>query len=295
MGIQGLLPFLKGSTTEKHISAFRGKRVAVDGYAWLHKGTYACCEDLAKGIDNPAYIKYCLGFIDMLRSFDIEVTLVFDGHDLPAKKVTEVERRAKRAAALQQANECARNGDRKMAWMHYTRCSEVTPLMAAKLIKVDKAKYPRGLKVVVAPYEADPQLAYLSRNNLVDLIISEDSDTVPFHCKEVLFKLEPNGSCQHLVVADIFQLPELASFTPEMVTVMCIIAGCDYLPSVKGIALKKSHKLMDTHKTMGAVLRAMRLNNQLPLAFANTEVSAAYPPTLLMYELEFFKVRFKLA
>ena len=37
----------------------------------------------------------------------------------------------------------------------------------------------------MAPYEADAQLAYLSKEGVVDLIITEDSDLVVFGCRKV--------------------------------------------------------------------------------------------------------------
>jgi exonuclease-1 len=43
---------------------------------------------------------------------------------------------------------------------------------------------------VVAPYEADAQLAYLERIGLADAILTEDSDLLVYGCKMVLFKLE---------------------------------------------------------------------------------------------------------
>ena len=46
MGITGLLPFLKGIQRNVHISSFRGKKVAVDAYGWLHKGAYSCAAQL---------------------------------------------------------------------------------------------------------------------------------------------------------------------------------------------------------------------------------------------------------
>ena len=46
MGIQGLLPFLKQIQREVHVSSFRGKKVAVDGYCWLHRGAYSCALQL---------------------------------------------------------------------------------------------------------------------------------------------------------------------------------------------------------------------------------------------------------
>lgn len=42
-----------------------------------------------------------------------------------------------------------------------------------------------GVECIVAPYEADAQLAYLSREGIVDLVITEDSDLLVFGCKQV--------------------------------------------------------------------------------------------------------------
>jgi len=46
MGITGLLPFLKNIQREVHVSSFKGKKVAVDAYCWLHKGAYSCAMQL---------------------------------------------------------------------------------------------------------------------------------------------------------------------------------------------------------------------------------------------------------
>lgn len=42
-----------------------------------------------------------------------------------------------------------------------------------------------GVECIVAPYEADAQLAFLERVSLVDLVITEDSDLLAFGCKRV--------------------------------------------------------------------------------------------------------------
>jgi len=36
---------------------------------------------------------------------------------------------------------------------------------------------------------------------------------------------------------------DLSTFSADMFLRMCILSGCDYLPSIKSIGLKKSHKL----------------------------------------------------
>jgi len=42
---------------------------------------------------------------------------------------------------------------------------------------------------VVAPYEADAQLAYLEKEGIVDGIITEDSDLLVFGCKNVSYEV----------------------------------------------------------------------------------------------------------
>ncbi len=52
MGIQGLLQALKYIQQRKHISQYKGEKVAVDGYCWLHKGVYACAYEIGQGIQT---------------------------------------------------------------------------------------------------------------------------------------------------------------------------------------------------------------------------------------------------
>ena len=48
----------------------------------------------------------------------------------------------------------------------------------------------RGLAFVVAPYEADAQLAFLYREGIVDAVITEDSDLLPYGARRVFYKLD---------------------------------------------------------------------------------------------------------
>jgi exonuclease-1 len=50
MGIQGLHKELKSITRRCNISEYRGKKVAIDAYVWLHKGTYCCAAELCQNI-----------------------------------------------------------------------------------------------------------------------------------------------------------------------------------------------------------------------------------------------------
>ena len=41
------------------------------------------------------------------------------------------------------------------------------------------------ISYIVAPYEADAQLAYLSINNIVDAVMTVDSDLITYGCSTV--------------------------------------------------------------------------------------------------------------
>ncbi len=53
------------------------------------------------------------------------------------------------------------------------------------LSKSFQALQAENVEYVVAPYEADAQLAYLEREGIVDGIITEDSDLLVFGCRQV--------------------------------------------------------------------------------------------------------------
>ncbi len=50
-----------------------------------------------------------------------------------------------------------------------------------------------NVKFVVAPYEADAQLAYLFLSKKIDLVITEDSDLLAYGVTRVFFKMDTNG------------------------------------------------------------------------------------------------------
>ena len=102
--------------------------------------------------------------------------------------------------------ELERCGNRKAAQALYRKAVDVTPAMARAIIDAVIDTYGDGdgdgdgrVRYVVAPYEADAQLAWLSHHNLVHAIISEDSDLLPFGCERVLFKMDNQGvgMCLH--------------------------------------------------------------------------------------------------
>jgi len=53
-----------------------------------------------------------------------------------------------------------------------------------------------NIEFIVAPYEADAQMAFMVKEGIADFAISEDSDLIAYGCPKLLLKLNPFGTGQ---------------------------------------------------------------------------------------------------
>lgn len=283
MGISGLLQALRPITTGVHVRDLAGLRVGVDAYVWLHRSAYGCAADLCQGVPTRQYLNYLIGRLNLLLEAGVHVYLVFDGGPLPAKKGTEHERRARREESRRRALQCLGEGNRGEAFGHFSKAVDVTPAMAKEWIRTVAGV--ANVSYVVAPYEADAQLAFLAKAGLVDAVITEDSDILAFGCPRVLFKLDQDGHAQQILHADLFRAPieglgDLRGWDEEAFLRMCILSGCDYLPSVPGMGLRSAYRLLTRHRQQpDRALRALRLQQ-----FGKGKSAAQVPPD---YEAKF--------
>ncbi|KAM4019184.1 exonuclease 1 [Anomaloglossus baeobatrachus] len=242
MGIQGLLQFLKEASEPINVKKYKGQTVAVDTYCWLHKGAFACSEKLAKGEPTDQYVTYCMKLVHMLQSHGVRPILVFDGCTLPSKKDVEKSRREKRQLNLQKGKQLLREGKLSEARDCFSRAVNITSAMAHAVIQAARSE---GIDCIVAPYEADSQLAYLNKNGFAQAIITEDSDLLAFGCKTVILKMDKFGNGLEIDQDRFGMCKQLGDvFTQEKFRYMCILSGCDYLPSIHGIGLAKASKLL---------------------------------------------------
>ncbi|XP_037128153.1 exonuclease 1 isoform X2 [Syngnathus acus] len=242
MGIPGLLQFIKDAGEPINVKKYKGQTVAVDTYCWLHKGAFSCAEKLAKGEPTDQYVRFCMKYVDMLFTFNVKPILVFDGRNLPSKREVEKARRERREVNLQKGRQLLRDGKLSQARDCFTRCVNITPAMAHHVIKAARA---RGVDCLVAPYEADAQLAYLTKCGLAHAVITEDSDLLAFGCQRVILKMDKQGNGLEIDQRNLGRCRSLGNvFTEEKFRYMCILSGCDYLASLHGIGLGKACKLL---------------------------------------------------
>ncbi|KAL9598779.1 MAG: hypothetical protein Q9219_004276 [cf. Caloplaca sp. 3 TL-2023] len=261
MGISGLLPLLKSIQKPCNLKKFAGQTIGVDAYGWLHRGTVACAIDLALGTPTTKFVDFSENRVRMLIHFGVTPYLVFDGDYLPSKSSTEAERAKKREESKRLGLELHRMGKISQAHLELQKAVDVTPEMARQLIERLKKL---GVQYIVAPYEADSQLAYLEKKGIIHGILSEDSDLLVFGAKRLLTKLDQYGDCVEIRRDDFTSCKDisLVGWTDADFRRMAILSGCDYLASINKMGLKTAYRLVRKHKSIERILRILQFDGQ---------------------------------
>ena len=255
MGIHGLLPLVRDAIKNTHISTFTGKKVAVDGFVWLHRGCLTCAKELANNQQTTKYITYFMQQVQLLLNHGIRPLIDFDGCDLPAKRVTNEKRRNDRIEQIQIAKKLEERGLITEASEHYQKTVEITPNVLYPLFERLRHNH---IEFIVAPYEADAQLAFLAYNKIVDLVITEDSDLIVYQSPLTIFKLDREGNCQSLSRSDFLKLPTFSQMDQKMIIECCVLSGCDYLPSIPRMGIRTAIKRLLTYRSSEAVISGLR-------------------------------------
>eukprot|EP00929_Paragymnodinium_shiwhaense_P008127 TRINITY_DN112069_c0_g1_i1.p1 TRINITY_DN112069_c0_g1~~TRINITY_DN112069_c0_g1_i1.p1 ORF type:complete len:817 (+),score=239.73 TRINITY_DN112069_c0_g1_i1:123-2573(+) len=204
MGIQNLLQFLKPVVVKKNIRDFSGKSIGVDAMCWMHKGAFACSQELVTGTDTDKFIHYFIKQCEVLRYHKIKPIIVFDGGRLPAKQAEEKRRQDHREAHRVKALDLMQSRDKGevVSQREIDRACEAAIRITGQMIsRLMGALEELAIDFIVSPYEADAQLAYMCRAGWIDCAISEDSDLLAYGCPNTFFKMTKEGD------GDNIQLP----------------------------------------------------------------------------------------
>eukprot|EP00826_Nyctotherus_ovalis_P034736 TRINITY_DN2915_c0_g2_i1.p1 TRINITY_DN2915_c0_g2~~TRINITY_DN2915_c0_g2_i1.p1 ORF type:complete len:569 (-),score=132.32 TRINITY_DN2915_c0_g2_i1:127-1833(-) len=253
MGIEGLLQVLKPITLKTHIKAFANKTAAIDASSWLYKGVYSCSWEVSQGIETYGYLHFMVSMIQLLQRYEITPVFVFDGPTLPLKRMTADKRSQNKQANKKMAEDFLAKGEDSKAKTMYSRCMSITKEMSFTAMDL---LHHMGIKYVVAPYEADVQLAYFCVKGVADFVISEDSDLLVYGCPNLVLKLDSDGNCENITLQktltdrvflthnrDAF-IKDIAEFSHDRFVELCILAGCDYLKNIPGIGLRRAVKFL---------------------------------------------------
>ncbi|KAL7317593.1 Rad2 nuclease, variant 2 [Mucor circinelloides] len=112
------------------------------------------------------------------------------------------------------------------------------------------------IQCIVAPNEADAQLTHLAKTGKVDAVITEDSDLLAFGCPKIIYKMNLYGQGTEISMDQVINNENSVFYNYDIETIrhICILSGCDYLPSIKKVGLKtilnRYERIKDTDRIL---------------------------------------------
>lgn len=252
-------------------------RIGVDICVWVHAAEKAFCDglgderhfsnrgraELISAVETAEskrerlekdlnYVNSCTEYVikrlTALRdATHAEILVVFDGNTPPGKQLEVYDRRNRQAAFEQQrdepvdiagSREC--EDKRKKAFRRAGGSRHSAGVYTSIMEALRKEK----IAFLVAPYESDGQLAFLSLQGYIDLIVTEDSDLICYGASPILFKLADSMRTEGIPLGILVCKEDLAAnngsanlldFSSVMLSVLFVAAGSDYSTNLKNI------------------------------------------------------------
>jgi 5'-3' exonuclease len=206
MGVNKLLFCLRPLLTSGHVRDLPKGFCAVDAAIWLYEAAYGCARNFVLGKPVPQVTNYVIRKALMMRDAGLAPILCFDGRRPTLKASTSDDRRTERKARLERGHELLELAKRATDQSERSRLeAEADKLFQRSCtvsfdhaIPVMQALRKHKIPYVVAPFEADAQLAALAAGGHVRSIVTADSDIIAFlvACQtscEIMFKMNSSG------------------------------------------------------------------------------------------------------
>ena len=275
MGIKSINKFLRKICPEIfetiHISEYAYKKVAIDISLYLCK---------YKAIAGDDWLKCFINLIACLRKNEVHTVFIFDGPAPPEKQLEQEKRRLHKEQLRVKVKELENsleiyyktdeiNENLKNLYARRKFSKSPCRLLGARSNKIDfewlkdKIQQKRNqiidikpedytlakdlftlLKVpfFTAPSEAEKMCSKLCISNIVDAVLSEDTDILAYGSPVFLSKINTrNDTCtriNHSVMLTKLQL------TKESFLDLCIMSGCDYNSNIPRIGNHKAYKYL---------------------------------------------------
>ncbi|KAG1119460.1 hypothetical protein G6F42_012970 [Rhizopus arrhizus] len=237
MGISGLLPALRPIERSVDLRQYAGKTVAIDGHCILDLWAIDTLKKFALYAYSDPYVTYFMKFMDLFKLYNVTPIVVFDGLHLPLNQGTNDERRSIRQEALKEGLALYKNGEIAKAKESFKKSVTITHNMIIDVLRKLSAE---KIQCIVAPNEADAQLTHLAKTGKVDAVITEDSDLLAFGCPKIIYKMDKYGQGTEITMDQVINNENSVFYNYDIETIrhICILSGCDYLPSIKQVGLR---------------------------------------------------------
>lgn len=278
MGILGLAKLIAdvapSAVKENEIKNYFGRKVAVDASMSLYQFLVAVRQEgnMLTNADGEVTSHLMGFFYRTIRMVDngIKPMYVFDGKP-PTMKGGELakrqERREEAQKALEKAEEAGNVEDIDKFSRRLVKVTKTHSEEAKTLLRL------MGIPYIEAPCEAEAQCAALAKAGKVYAVATEDMDALTFQTPVLL---------RHMTFSEARKMPikefhlskvmEELNINHEEFIDLCILLGCDYCDSIRGIGPKRAIELISKHRNIEEILKHLdKKKYSVPEDWAYTE------------------------
>ena len=253
MGIKNLLKFLTEYNELidiKNVKDYYGKRIAIDISILIYQMVIAIRNsgsDLTN--DKGEITSHILGLFNKTLSFldrGIIPVYVFDGKPPILKQKILDNRKQIRKKALDKLHEATTEED-KIKYLKRSVCITKDQMdQCRELLNL------MGIPYIDAPEEADSQLAYLCKSNMVYAVLTEDMDILTFGSPKIIRNL--SSTKKEPIELNLNNILKRLNLTHDEFIELCILFGCDYCPIISDIKTVQIYQIYNKHKNIEQTL-----------------------------------------
>lgn len=227
MGIKNLLKFLNqypDIISKINFKDFYGKKIAIDISILMYQVVIAI-RNSGSDLTNVKgeVTSHILGLFNKTINFldkGIIPIYVFDGKPPSLKNKILQARKNVKKKALEKLQDAKTEQEKikylkrsvTISYTQMNQCRELLLLM--------------GIPYVDAPQEADSQLSYLCKNNMVYAVLTEDMDILTFGSPSIIRNISSNKKI--LIQIQLTNILNKFNINYEQFIELCILFGCDY-------------------------------------------------------------------
>lgn len=273
MGIKNLYKLITDyapdSITNTKISDYKNKVIVIDASLVIYQYVIAIRNTGNDFVNNNGEMTtHILGIVNkslMLLNLDILPIFVFDGKAPKLKKLTLKNRKLLKEKNLKKLEDCDYDNEEDRIKI-FKKCYTIT--------KEHKLQIKEMLDLFGIPFfesstEADVLCAQLVKENKAYAVSSEDMDILTFGSPILIRGLSQKKSTKEINLMKV--LKDFNMSTDEFID-LCILLGCDYLPTIPRIGPKRAFDLIKYYGSIENFLENESSKYNIPEDFNYIEV-----------------------
>mmetsp|Transcript_41108 Transcript_41108/g.110441 ORF Transcript_41108/g.110441 Transcript_41108/m.110441 type:complete len:398 (+) Transcript_41108:108-1301(+) len=268
MGIKGLMKFLHDAAPKSirevdSQAAYTGRSVAIDASMCLYQFLIMIRDNRAGSYQNLTneegkVTSHLVGMLSRtlkLMENGIKPVYVFDGKPPELKLGELAARRAKREEAQKNLAEAQEKGDEEQIQKNTKMTTRVTKEQNEETKTLLRLM---GVPVVEAPSEAEATCAALCRDGKVYAAATEDADCLTFGTKILIRNLmAAESQKKQILEVHLDRILEQLNVSMSQFIDFCILSGCDYCDTLKGVGPSTAIRLLIQHGSLEKVLEEL--------------------------------------